>query len=229
MMFKCPYCGRTFEPHGRSHCPHCGKVMHVPSWLRREPAGPASRRPGPPADLAAEPAARPRPHRVRRTAVASSLPFWQRLLRSPRAVIWVVGGTIILLALVARQSGLSLNEVIARWTGSRMPDAAGPAEEAVGRLGVLRMGLEMFRADCGRYPTTQETLCALLANPGARGWKGPYVRKLWPDPWQRPYAYALSNGVARLSSGGPDRVHGTADDILAPPLEPGWTGDPLGD
>jgi general secretion pathway protein G len=53
-------------------------------------------------------------------------------------------------------------------------------------------GLDMFKADVGRYPTSQEGLEALLkAPPDAENWDGPYIKKLdsFNDPWGRPYKY----------------------------------------
>jgi Type II secretion system (T2SS), protein G len=37
----------------------------------------------------------------------------------------------------------------------------------------------IFRLDCGRFPTEQEGLMALLVNPGLDGWKGPYLESHW--------------------------------------------------
>ncbi len=53
-------------------------------------------------------------------------------------------------------------------------------------------GLDMFKADVGRYPTTQEGLGALLKAPdGVENWDGPYIKKLdtFADPWGHPYKY----------------------------------------
>ncbi len=56
----------------------------------------------------------------------------------------------------------------------------------------ISAGLDMFKADVGRYPTTQEGLQALLKAPSdAENWDGPYIKKLdsFSDPWGRPYKY----------------------------------------
>ncbi len=53
-------------------------------------------------------------------------------------------------------------------------------------------GLDMFKADVGRYPTTEEGLDALFkAPPGVDNWDGPYIKKTdaLNDPWGRPYHY----------------------------------------
>jgi general secretion pathway protein G len=50
----------------------------------------------------------------------------------------------------------------------------------------------MFKADVGRYPTTQEGLRALLKKPDdAENWDGPYIKKddAMNDPWGHPYNY----------------------------------------
>ena len=59
-------------------------------------------------------------------------------------------------------------------------------------LSSLSSGLELFKFDVGRYPTTQEGLDALLkAPPGIDEWHGPYLKKLMgmKDPWGHPYHY----------------------------------------
>jgi general secretion pathway protein G len=56
----------------------------------------------------------------------------------------------------------------------------------------ISAGLDLFKFDVGRYPTTQEGLGALLqAPPGIDNWSGPYVKKMngFSDPWGRPYVY----------------------------------------
>jgi general secretion pathway protein G len=56
----------------------------------------------------------------------------------------------------------------------------------------LSAGLDMFKADVGRYPTTQEGLDALLKAPAeAENWDGPYVKKDegMRDPWGHAYNY----------------------------------------
>ena len=84
-------------------------------------------------------------------------------------------------------------------------------------LGVLRTKLECFRRDCGRYPTDQEGLWALVLNPGVTNWCGPYLIKIPPDLWRHRYYYGQTNSTVCLWSSGPDGVPNTADDIPAPP------------
>lgn len=56
----------------------------------------------------------------------------------------------------------------------------------------LRSGLQAFRLDVGRYPTTTEGLAALMSPPPevADYWRGPYLDDELPaDPWRTPYRY----------------------------------------
>jgi len=56
----------------------------------------------------------------------------------------------------------------------------------------LSAGLDLFKIDVGRYPTTEEGLGALVAAPpGAENWSGPYIKKTsgLADPWGHPYYY----------------------------------------
>jgi general secretion pathway protein G len=60
------------------------------------------------------------------------------------------------------------------------------------QLDALDKALDHFRLDVGRYPTTEEGLGALVAQPaGEARWSGPYLKKGVPaDPWGRNYVYA---------------------------------------
>lgn len=49
-------------------------------------------------------------------------------------------------------------------------------------IATLEQGIDMYRLDNLRYPTTEEGLQALMA--------GNYLRRLPNDPWNNPYRYA---------------------------------------
>lgn len=56
----------------------------------------------------------------------------------------------------------------------------------------LSAGLDLFKYDVGRYPTTQEGLDGLIKQPtGTDNWNGPYIKETngLKDPWGRPYIY----------------------------------------
>jgi general secretion pathway protein G len=56
----------------------------------------------------------------------------------------------------------------------------------------LSAGLDLFKYDVGRYPTTEEGLGALISAPeGVENWNGPYIKKTTKlnDPWGHPYNY----------------------------------------
>jgi type II secretion system protein G len=74
------------------------------------------------------------------------------------------------------------------------------------QLSLERFGkaLERYREDCKSYPAQQIGLRALVVNPGARGWNGPYTKQLSIDPWGRPYIYEIANGVPLVRSLGAD-------------------------
>lgn len=95
----------------------------------------------------------------------------------------------------------------------------GTAKDATARsqIELLGAGLDAYRLDNGRYPTTEQGLEALQAQstiqPIPANWRGPYLRKaIPPDPWGNPYIY-LSPGEANprgydLLSLGADGVPG---------------------
>jgi general secretion pathway protein G len=92
------------------------------------------------------------------------------------------------------------------------------------QLETISSGVEMFRADVGRYPTVQEGLSALVREPAdAAGWTGPYVRdsKTLKDPWGNDLLYkAVENGrafyVESLGADGKAGGSGQDRDLRAP-------------
>jgi general secretion pathway protein G len=90
---------------------------------------------------------------------------------------------------------------------------------ALAQIDALDKALDHFRLDVGRYPTTEEGLQALVAQPSgeAKNWAGPYLKKGVPaDPWGRPYLYQFPGtrgGDFDLQSYGKDgRPGGTGED-----------------
>ncbi len=59
------------------------------------------------------------------------------------------------------------------------------------QIRALEDALDQYRLDVGRYPTGEQGLEALNAQPaGEARWQGPYLRKAVPkDPWGNPYQY----------------------------------------
>jgi general secretion pathway protein G len=91
----------------------------------------------------------------------------------------------------------------------------------------LVTALDLYDADNGRYPTTEQGLSALIKAPSASpvpsSWNGPYLKKkrLPKDPWGNDYVYVAPGvrnpGEYDLSSRGPDGIE-SADDIT------NWSG-----
>jgi hypothetical protein len=76
---------------------------------------------------------------------------------------------------------------------------------------IIKTACEIYRLDCGTYPTSTVDL---ITSPGIRHWSGGYLNqnKVPEDPWGTPYSYRLVNGSPVIDSAGPDRAFGTEDD-----------------
>ena len=78
-------------------------------------------------------------------------------------------------------------------------------------IATLEQGIEMYRLDNQRYPTTQEGLQVLVA--------GHYIPRLPEDPWHHPYRYAAPGPggkpftVATLGADGREGGSGNDADI----------------
>ena len=100
----------------------------------------------------------------------------------------------------------------------------GTAKETTARtqIEMLAAALDAYRLDTGRYPTTQQGLDALWAEPTSDAspfaWRGPYLRKPVPlDPWGNRYLYRSPGESSRagfdlLSYGADGKEGGTGED-----------------
>lgn len=105
------------------------------------------------------------------------------------------------------QRGFSLIELlvviiilglIAGLVGPRLFGRVGQSKQAAARAQIELLGaaLDQYRLDVGTYPPAAAGLQALVQNPNAPNWNGPYLKKpaLPLDPWGRPYQYKCCPG-----------------------------------
>ena len=87
-------------------------------------------------------------------------------------------------------------------------------------VGTFGIAMDLFEQDTGHYPT-ERGLQALIADPGIRNWRGPYLKSasIPMDPWGNPYQYTYPSKLTSseflydIVSAGPDGVYGNSDDI----------------
>ena len=84
-------------------------------------------------------------------------------------------------------------------------------------ISTLDGAIEQFQVDCGRYPSNEEGLSALITQPAnVQGWHGPYIKGGIPgDPWKNAYVYRYPGqhnaSSFDLFSMGPDGREGNDD------------------
>ena len=93
----------------------------------------------------------------------------------------------------------------------------------------LETALTMFRLDNSKYPTTEQGLSALTAqptDPSIKHWRpGGYLQRISKDPWGNDYQYEFppthgkDKSVPNIWSLGPDGEDGSEDDIVS------WAGE----
>ena len=98
------------------------------------------------------------------------------------------GFTLLELLVVIAIIGL-----LAGYVAPRYFSQVGKSEVNVAKaqIDALQKALDQFRLDCGRYPSTELGLNALMSRlPNEQKWNGPYLSKAVPlDPWGKAYLY----------------------------------------
>ena len=110
---------------------------------------------------------------------------------------------------------LAVLSLLAGLVGPQVMKYFGTAKSKTARLQIedIAAGLDLYRLDVGRYPTSEEGLAVLVASPqGSDHWNGPYLRKpvLPADPWGNPFRYRTPGeyDVYDLYSLGADNAEG---------------------
>ena len=85
-------------------------------------------------------------------------------------------------------------------------------------IGNIETALDAFEIECGRYPTSEEGLKALVEQPSnVQNWHKQLKRGVPKDPWGNPFIYIQpgqqNTDSYDLYSYGPDGAQGGGDDI----------------
>ncbi|MDP6630778.1 MAG: type II secretion system protein GspG [Kiritimatiellia bacterium] len=191
MTLRCPYCKGTFSADAGVKCPHCGKFVNLPRHLRPDE----------------------KPLRVQRRDHSSRFEEHHRETLTPTFQFGRKPSTLLVaLGVLVIVGAILVARVSARFGKTRHRTRGMVAVEAVETLATAA---GIFAEECGHVPSEADGFIALISNPGIEGWDGPYITLIKPDPWEEPYRYAVTNGVAIITSSGPDRTPGTSDDIMA--------------
>ncbi len=108
--------------------------------------------------------------------------------------------------------------MLAAYVAPRYFAQVGKSETKLARaqIDALEKALDQYRADTGRYPSSEQGLAALMTRPGNEPkWAGPYMKREVPaDPWGRPYLYRQpgEHGELDLSTLGSDGRPGGSGD-----------------
>ena len=82
--------------------------------------------------------------------------------------------------------------------GPRLFGRVGQSKQAAARAQIELFGaaLDQYRLDVGAYPQAGAGLDALVKNPSAPNWNGPYLKKnaVPRDPWGNAYHYKCCPG-----------------------------------
>ncbi|WP_448585949.1 type II secretion system major pseudopilin GspG [Thermaurantiacus sp.] len=92
------------------------------------------------------------------------------------------GFTLVELLVVLAIIGLLATVVVVNVLPAQ---SRGRIEKAKADIALIEQGLELYRLDAGRYPTTEEGLAVLTVPTGM----GAALKRLPDDPWGRPYNY----------------------------------------
>jgi general secretion pathway protein G len=124
-----------------------------------------------------------------------------------RSKKWLFSLVALIVALVA----------LAAWIGTRkIVDTNDMAARQ--QLSAIDQALQLYKADHGQYPKSEEGLAAMV-DPSHKGRGYLADRAVLIDPWGHVYVYRRTDDTYSLYSRGPNGVDdgGKGDDIVGPP------------
>jgi general secretion pathway protein G len=121
---------------------------------------------------------------------------------------------LLVLVILAILAGIVGSRFVGQSQNARIKAAQTQAEN-------LKLALNRFEVDVGRFPTSSEGLRVLIEKPndGAKGWQGPYLdgsaipRDQWDNAWNYRQPGQHRSDSYDLWSNGPDGKEGGGDDI----------------
>ncbi|MCE9615333.1 MAG: type II secretion system major pseudopilin GspG [Lentisphaerae bacterium] len=120
------------------------------------------------------------------------------------------GFTLIEVLLVVAILGILASVVVVNLSGKQEKSMIQAARASIASIATA---VDVYEVDTGRFPPN---LQALVTSDGSPNWSGPYLRGGLPkDPWGNEFSYTTSEGNYKVTSGGPDRSLGGADDITS--------------
>ncbi len=148
---------------------------------------------------------RPRRTRVEAASVAEA-PASRRVHDYARTRGMTLIEILVVLVLIGVVMGIVGGNFIQR--GEKAKRDAAKIE-----IGQIGQTLDLFKLEVGRYPSSQEGLQALIAQPsGVNNWNGPYWKKstVPKDPWGNDYLYVFpgQHGAYDIISYGADGKEG---------------------
>lgn len=118
---------------------------------------------------------------------------------------------LVVLAIIGLLAGLVGPKVLNQLSGAKSDTAGVQVRD-------FEQALEIYMLDTGEFPSSEQGLEALVANPGSvAGWNGPYLRRsdIPQDPWNNDYQYKYpgeKSDVDILSYGADGKPGGDGDD-----------------
>ena len=134
----------------------------------------------------------------------------QHLTNKKRTAGFTLIELLVVLVILGLLAGL-VGPNVMKYVGS------SKVEVAKAQLEDLAAGLDLFKLDVGRYPSSDEGLRVLVeGNDTIPGWNGPYLRKkrVPLDPWNNAYIYEIpgqGNDFELLSLGADGEPEGTGE------------------
>jgi general secretion pathway protein G len=127
------------------------------------------------------------------------------------------GFTLVELLLVLVILGILAAIVVPKFSGKT---ESAQITAAITQISTFATALDTFEIETGSYPRGADGLQQLVVQPAdLPSWKGPYLKSDIPnDPWGNPYIYEYPGRIHAsgydITSMGPDKQPGTADDIV---------------
>ena len=127
--------------------------------------------------------------------------------RTKRRSAFTLIEVLLVLVIIVVLAGFGIQSIMSSFDKAKLSTAKG-------MIGMINSSIKRYQLNVGNLPTTLDALHEAPSDlPDPQAWVQEFDKPVPMDPWGTAYIYNVEGSKFTVTSAGPDKQPGTADDI----------------